>query len=719
MGITDIIPLLSSILAFYLSLFMFFKGQKNRVNITFSVFAFIISIWMFGTFMMFINKENIDKIIFWDKFIYCGVVFIPVVMFHFGIAITNNYSKRIKSLLTLGYPLSTFFLLLVPGDLFVHGSFIYEWGAHTKAGLFHHIFLIYFCVYLALWFILVYKYYISGISSFEKEKIKYCFLAFLILAVFGSLGYLPAYGIGIYPFAYFSGILFVVIISYTIIRHRLIDIKLVLRKSTIYLLSLFIILVGATLIKYLSTLIFTIHSIWLDIIILLLGISSYPILKNKFYHIANKYFFTSLYDTQKVITELSDRLRSTLEIEKIYTIIFETLNNSFHFKAFGILSYNPKTKTYNVRYNKNFPINSQKNFPGNDYLYKLFISENKNIITEEARSHFYNKNSKSTLDLLKKLNVEILTPLNIKNKTVGLIVLGQKESGDMYNDEDLLVLNIIGSQAAIAIENATSYKQIADFNIRLKKEVEKATRELKNANEKLKKLDQAKSEFISIASHQLRTPLTIIKGYISMMLEGDFGNLDDIQRENLGKVYDSNERLIQLVENLLNISRIESGRLQFAYEILSLENLVENVVEELRNAANKKRLNFVYKKTSSNLPKTKMDEGKIRQVVMNLIDNAIKYTKKGSVTINLKKTGNYLHFCVSDSGMGINKNDLPNLFKKFSRGESVNVVHTEGTGLGLYVAKQMIEAHKGKIWVESQGPGKGSKFYFELPIIKS
>jgi signal transduction histidine kinase len=204
-----------------------------------------------------------------------------------------------------------------------------------------------------------------------------------------------------------------------------------------------------------------------------------------------------------------------------------------------------------------------------------------------------------------------------------------------------------------------------------------------------------------------------------MILEGNFGELDMAKQESLEKVYQSNERLIQLVENLLNISRIESGRLQFNYEIMRFEELADSVMDELSQYAKKKGLKLIYKKPKKKLPKVRIDEEKLRQVVMNLVDNAIKYTKKGTVTVTLKLNKKNIDFCVSDSGMGISPTDLPNLFKKFSRGTGTSVVHTEGTGLGLYVADQMIKYHKGKVWAESNGINKGSKFCFLLPIYKN
>ena len=250
----------------------------------------------------------------------------------------------------------------------------------------------------------------------------------------------------------------------------------------------------------------------------------------------------------------------------------------------------------------------------------------------------------------------------------------------------------------------------------LEDKVEERTNELKKANEELKELDVAKSDFISIASHQLRTPLTVIKGYISMMLEENFGELTDLEKESLEKVFQSNERLIRLVENLLNISRIESGRLQFNFAEVDLKKIAVSVIEELSSYAKKKALLLKYKQSVKKLPLIKVDEDKIRQVIMNLVDNSIKYTKKGKVVVEIKLVKKQIHFCVTDSGMGIKQEDIANLFKKFSRCNGTSLIHTEGTGLGLYVARIMIEQHHGKIWAESLGEGKGSKFCFELPL---
>ena len=315
---------------------------------------------------------------------------------------------------------------------------------------------------------------------------------------------------------------------------------------------------------------------------------------------------------------------------------------------------------------------------------------------------------------MEKLKIALLVPLFLKEKLVGFFFLSPKKSGDMFTNEDIKTLETIGAQAAIAIENSRLYEEMKDFSKTLQKEVNRQTKTLREANIKLEQLDKAKSEFISIASHQLRTPLSIIKGYISMLLEGSWGETNPEEKKHLEMVYQSNERLIKLIEDLLILSRIEAGRLEFDWQMISLEGLAESVVEELKPLADKKGLYLRYEKPAKPLPKVKADPLKIRQVIMNLIDNAIHYTEKGGAVVRLKSEKDKVIFSIQDTGIGISQKEKATLFEKFSRGKDVSKLHTEGTGLGLYLAAKLVGAHSGRIWVESEGEGKGSMFCFEL-----
>jgi signal transduction histidine kinase len=248
---------------------------------------------------------------------------------------------------------------------------------------------------------------------------------------------------------------------------------------------------------------------------------------------------------------------------------------------------------------------------------------------------------------------------------------------------------------------------------------------LAESNDRLRTLDNAKTEFISIASHQLRTPPTAIKGYTSLIAEGSFGPINDKQQDALTKIAQANDRQIRFVEDLLNVSRIESGRMEYSFSENNVEDLCQNVVDNLFFKARDNKLYLDFKKSETELPKASIDGPKVLEVISNLVDNALKYTQRGGVTVRVEVCARMAESCVadkhiritvSDTGIGIPATELPYLFAKFSRGKDISRLNTGGTGLGLYVGKIMIEANGGHIWAESDGEGMGSRFIIELPI---
>ncbi len=252
--------------------------------------------------------------------------------------------------------------------------------------------------------------------------------------------------------------------------------------------------------------------------------------------------------------------------------------------------------------------------------------------------------------------------------------------------------------------------------IERKEELQKISDSLAVANTELHRLDTAKSEFISIASHQLRTPLTAIKGFVSLLLEGAYGRLEPSVADTLNKVYLANARLMNLVENLLNISRIEAGRIQYQFAPTKLEDILTELHELFILAAHEKGLRLGIALPKTPLPMLSLDGAKIREVVSNVMDNSIKYTEKGDVLVAAEQKGGKVVVTVTDTGVGIDPDDLPHLFKKFERGKDAAQVNVSSTGLGLYVGKSFIEAHGGTIRAESAGKGKGARFILELPV---
>lgn len=259
------------------------------------------------------------------------------------------------------------------------------------------------------------------------------------------------------------------------------------------------------------------------------------------------------------------------------------------------------------------------------------------------------------------------------------------------------------------------------LEIRAREKIEDLATKLEFANARLKQLDEAKSDFLSMASHQLRTPLTAIKGYASMILEGDFGEISETTKGAVNKIFQSSNRLALIISDFLDLSHIEQGTMQYDFTTVDAKALVKGLVEEFRavidNSAEKSKvLKISFEANEKENFSVFADHNKINQVLSNLIDNSIKYTPKGFVKITLSKnneSGNVL-IKIEDSGIGITKETMPNLFKKFGRSKSLHSIYAGGSGLGLYVAKEIINAHNGKVWAESEGEGKGSEFFVEL-----
>lgn len=262
--------------------------------------------------------------------------------------------------------------------------------------------------------------------------------------------------------------------------------------------------------------------------------------------------------------------------------------------------------------------------------------------------------------------------------------------------------------------------------------------QLKIANNKLQELDQAKSDFFARASHDLRTPLTSIKGFISLLQEGSYGEVPDPQKDVLVKVFTVAQRMNGLVEDFLSASKLEAGGMQYNFDKCKVENVCKEIADMLFTKAKDKGLYLDFKKPQEEMPEVTIDASRIMESVSNLVDNAVKYTEKGGITIKLEhaESSNYkrpeiinedeevtadikgavLRITVADTGMGIPKDGIDLLFAKYSRGKGDARAKTKGTGLGLYVGKRMIEDNGGKVWAESDGEGLGSRFIVELPV---
>lgn len=296
----------------------------------------------------------------------------------------------------------------------------------------------------------------------------------------------------------------------------------------------------------------------------------------------------------------------------------------------------------------------------------------------------------------------ILVKLFSRHRLVGVLAVGLHIESAEVPTKDKDLIERLSEAVGIALDNRLLFE-----------ENQQVLRQLQKSNEKLKTMDETKDEFISMASHQLRTPLTSVKGYVSMVLEGDAGPLNDMQRKLLEQSFTSSQRMVFLIADLLNLSRLKTGKFVIEAHPTNLADVIESEVEQLSETAAGRNLKLVYERPED-FPTLMLDETKIRQVIMNFIDNAIYYTPAGGkIEISLTETAKTVEFAVKDDGIGVPPSEQPHLFTKFYRAKNAQQARPDGTGLGLFMAKKVIIAQKGALIFKST-VGKGSTFGFSF-----
>ncbi len=308
----------------------------------------------------------------------------------------------------------------------------------------------------------------------------------------------------------------------------------------------------------------------------------------------------------------------------------------------------------------------------------------------------------------------IAAPLKSQDRILGFI--GTDRGDKPCTQADLDILMTIANHVSVGLDNARAYQALEEFNQTLEERVQERTEALQKANEQLREHDRLKSMFVSIASHELRTPMTSMKGLVENMLDGLTGTLTERQSFYLSRVKRNLERLTRMSNDLLDLSKIDAKVMKLSYAKFSIEDLVEEIVDVLQPVAKQTFLNLSCD-VQTPLPPILGDRDKVDQVFTNLIHNAMKFSRPGaSVQVGGRiRSDHMIEVSVRDFGCGIPPNEIPHIFERFYRGESV-VVEARGSGLGLAISKSLVELHGGTIWVNSH-VGEGSQFFFTLPVM--
>jgi signal transduction histidine kinase len=499
-------------------------------------------------------------------------------------------------------------------------------------------------------------------------------------------------------------ILFVGASAYAIVRHRLFDLRAAIVRVAAYFLAL---LAVATIYVIAAYVIFRPFlgdaGEWVYIILAVLAAVTFQPIKEFFDRATRAVFYKNAYETQRVLDQLGTLMVREVDVARLLKKSMQLLSDAVKPAAIEVVLVKDRQQARVVALGKTLKHT-------NDIIETVSAKRFGLIITDDLAEHGGQLHHELTT-----AGVAVVAPLVTSNATVGYLLIGYKSSGDAFTQQDVDLVHIFGDELAVAVQNALRFEEIERFNVTLKEEVNDATSQLRDSNRKLHKLDEAKDEFISMASHQLRTPLTSVKGYLSMVLEGDAGKISDEQKKLLEEAYGSAQRMVYLIGDFLNVSRLQTGKFMLEAVHVNLAQLVAEEVDQLQATAARRQVTLEFHEPSQ-FPEVIMDDGKMRQVVMNFIDNAVYYSRPNStVHIEVTKGVHDITFAVHDTGIGVPASERHHLFTKFFRATNARKVRPDGTGIGLYMAKKVLTAHKGSIVFETK-ENKGSTFGFKLPL---
>jgi len=580
-------------------------------------------------------------------------------------------------------------------------------------------FLIY-AGYFSLFFICTYIAFMrkmQKLKGISRTQISYNLIGALLAsipALFTNLS-LPLMGYaGIIWLGPLFTITFAIAVTIAIVRHKLFDIRIYAVRSAAYLLTLFaaglLYVIPAVLLSS-----FFLHAPLQTRTVLLLALVTLAVaflfqpLKRFFDRFTRKWFYRDSYDAQTLIDQLNKTLVANINMEDLLTKAADIIVTNLK-SEFGIFGLN-KTDFAEQR----LIGTTRKVFPAKDIAFVRHTTPkfDNNVIVAD----YLDDEHEALKEVLLKNDIAVLVRLasyaHPHEEGLGYLILGQKRSGNPYGLQDTRILDIISRELFLAVQNALHFEEIERFNQTLQQKIDDATKKLRHSNEKLRMLDQTKDDFISMASHQLRTPLTSVKGYVSMVLDGDAGKVTPLQRKLLSQSFISSQRMVYLISDLLNVSRLRTGKFVIEPIPCNLAKVIKDEIEQLEETAKGRDLELTYAHPE-HFPTYLLDETKMRQVIMNFIDNAIYYTQSGGhIHVALVDRPQTIEFTVTDDGIGVPKHEQPHLFTKFYRAHNARRARPDGTGLGLFMAKKVIVAQGGATIFKSQ-EGRGSTFGFSF-----
>lgn len=692
-----VIALLTPLMGFYIYL----QNKRSSVNLSFFLLCLSVTPWLLGQFGVYSARDPKVALWIYRYVAFLGVVFISPLVYLFSTLWLNLYDKK-KQWVRLGFAGSLFFYGLgTVSDKSFPGVTRYFWGFYPVYGVYNYLFLIFFFSYFLASFYNFVQAYRRETHGIRRAQIRLITLAFF-LSFFSSLDFLPKLiYFNFYPPGFLCVFFCLIVVAYTIIRYKLLDIETVIHKTLMWFGSTVVAVVPFALLIYLSW-------PWAGRLSGVYATAYYLVVMILFYAyfrtvqpVLSHFFRRKRANLQAVVTAFAEELVHLKNLRDLLQRFTRLLRRTLYTRHLSIYLRHEKDNQFVPAIAKGMrglnPLEA-----GHPFL--VWLEKEDRIVVEDlAQGDPALVPLKDQMrQYFSETQALVAVPFVLGGKLIGVLHLGKKENLRKYSAAEIDFLAQLKSPITIAFSNSLQFENVS----RLYQQVQ-------IQNERLKELDRLKSEFLANTSHELRTPLHGILGLVESILDGADGPVNDIQRKHLRMIVESGTNLKELINNLLELSRLEAGQLRLNIKPFNVLNVVDAVLALLEGVAQKKNIHLE-RIGSSEIPDAYGDPEKIQRVLINLVGNAIKFTEKGSVTVRVAEGEGHVQISVKDTGIGIAPEDQKIIFDRFRQVDGTTTRRFEGTGLGLSIAQEIVRLHGGEIEVESE-LGQGSTFRFSLP----
>jgi signal transduction histidine kinase len=691
--------LISATVVFACGLWIMLRNPKAVTNRTFGLICLAVCVWLFGIFMMY-SAERGAEIVFWGKFAYAGVVFIPAFFYHFCVSFLERDAGRIR--VTSVYLVSTIFLALLPTDYITNGYYTHFWGAYLKAGPLLPVFLAFFAFISGLSLNKLYLGYKARKQSapLEATRIQYVFWAFVI-GYIASVDFTQNYGIKFYPIGHVFAAFWVIIVTYAIVKYQLLDIAQITRTQFLPYLQIFALIPSYFVILGLIRLFTgTMQFILAGILLATFAVLAEVLvaIQKRVEKVVERTLFRRKYDAYETLTEFSKALVAILDLQDLNEKIIGTLSRVLGIEKISLFLLDKEKDQYFLAASRG--LNDERLKDAKIGRLAQYLRETEEFVLKEELERMQSGSmvGRGLGNTMALIEAELSLPLRNKDRMIGVLNLGSKARREMYSQDDLHLLLTLAQNAAIALDNALLYEDL------------RKQKSLIRRTDRLRSLETIAGGF----AHEIRNPLTSIKTFVQLTPQRKddpefVGHFSRIVCEDVARI----ERLIQ---EILDYAKYMEPK--FMRE--DLNDVVSSCLYFIQVNADRNAVT-IEKDFASTLPPVMLDRQQIKQVLLNLFMNALHAmgAEGGRLTVKthqlVKRDGaKWVQIEVSDTGCGIPARDLDHIFDPFytTKHESED---REGTGLGLTIVHQIVHEHGGVIEVQSE-VGRGTTFFVNLPV---